>query len=117
MSKLLAFGSAAVLASAAFITSPAALAVVLTPGASGAPDALTVSGTTLATVSGSFASNIDGGCADFCGTYEASVVANTLNPFGAGDLSFVVGPAAAAVQAILLTPCPCPRLDRAQARG
>ena len=89
--RTLALGSAAAMAVAACMmaASPAAFANILAPGGSGAPDALPFGGTgVVASTSGSFTSNL--GASDFSGSFSEFVERDSLNTFGAGDLTWYI---------------------------
>jgi hypothetical protein len=59
---------------------------VVAPGASGSPDALTLTGTEIDTITGTFTSNK--GASDFSGTYTEDIFRG--NSFGPNDLSWFI---------------------------
>jgi hypothetical protein len=83
-SRLLAMAASAGIALAAAATPTHA--IVLAPGGSGSPDALTDIGTLIATISNPFVSSM--GASDFSGTYTEDVIRG--NQFGANDLSWFI---------------------------
>ena len=85
--RTLALGAAAALAVAA--ASPAAQALILTPGGFGPPSVEPYDfGGTVASTSGAFTSN--DGASDFTGSYAEVVDRDPNNVFGAGDLTWFI---------------------------
>ena len=88
-SRVLALGSAGLLAACMIGLSPPALANVVAAGMSASPDVLAFgSGTQVASTSGTFTSVL--GAGDFSGSYAEMVYSDPANTFGAGDLTWYI---------------------------